>query len=248
MLVTGIGPKGIGGATAKAFASQEPGLLMLASRTPEKMQSVTATIRADYPNTRVETISLDLASQKSIREAVEEIKKLTDRLDILVNNAGAAVYTRQKTAEGIELQFGVNHVGPFLLTNLLLPLLLESAKAGAPGSTRVVSLSSAGHRLSPVRFSDYNLEGHPIPEAEEHFKPLPPMFAKTPADGYNGTVAYAQSKTANILFTLYLQEHLHKRGIASYTLHPGSMVIRSNLGAYIVNPRSLTSEQVSTRN
>jgi NAD(P)-dependent dehydrogenase (short-subunit alcohol dehydrogenase family) len=250
VLVTGIGPKGIGGATARAFASQEPALLILASRTQEKIDSVATNIRAAHPNLRVETVLLDLASQKSIRKAAGEIQKLTDKLDILVNNAAAVVYTRSKTAEGIELQFGVNHVGPFLLTNLLMPLLLKSAETGSPGSTRIVSLTSAGHRLSPVRFSDYNLEGKPIPKEEEPFSPMPPMFAKSAEDGYNGTVAYAQSKTANILFTVYLQEHLHKRGIASYVLHPGSTI--SNTLPSPLEPcgHSLINhpEQASTRN
>jgi NAD(P)-dependent dehydrogenase (short-subunit alcohol dehydrogenase family) len=147
---------------------------------------------------------------------------LTGTLDILVNNAGIVVYTREKTEEGIEWQFGTNHIGPFLFTNLLLPLLQKAADKATPGSTRIVNLSSAGHRLSPIRFSDYNLEGKPIPPEEDHFKPLSPAFARTTEDGYNGIVAYAQSKTANVLFTLYLQEHLRSRGISSYVLHPGS--------------------------
>lgn len=167
-------------------------------------------------------MTLDLASQQSIRDAASEVAKLTSTLDILVNNAGTVVYTRQKTAGGIELQFGANHIGPFLFTNLLLPLMLKAAENAPPGTTRIVNLSSAGHRLSPVRFSDYNLQGKPIPEEEDHHKPLLPAFARTDDTGYNGIVAYAQSKTANVLFTKYLQEHLKDRGIAAYAVHPGS--------------------------
>lgn len=179
-------------------------------------------ISSAYPDVRVDIVLLNLSSQKQIREAAAEVKKLTESLDILVNNAGLTLYTRQKTLEGIELQFGTNHIGPFLFTNLLLPLLLKAAETSTPGSTRIVNLSSAGHRLSPIRFSDYNLEGNPIPPEEDHFKPLNKAFARTTEDGYNGIVAYAQSKTANILFTLYLQEHLRSHGISSYSLHPGS--------------------------
>ncbi len=147
---------------------------------------------------------------------------MTDKLDILVNNAGTCVVTRLKTAEGIDLQFGVNHIGPFLLTNLLLPILENAARDSPPGVTRVVNLSSGGHRLSPMRFHDFNFEGKPVPPDEDHFKPLPGAFSKFTEDGYNGIVTYAMSKTANILFTLYLQPRLLKRGIAAYAIHPGS--------------------------
>lgn len=222
VLITGVGPNGIGEGTAVAFASQKPNLLILASRTGEKLQAVAKKIEDSYPGVRVEIVLLDLSSQKSIREAAASVEKLTDTLNILVNNAGLTIYERRKTAEGIELQFGTNHIGPFLFTNLLLPLLVRAAEKASPGSTRIVNVSSAGHRLSPIRFHDYNLEGKPIPPEEDHYKPLLPAFARTTDDGYNGIVAYAQSKTANILFSLYLQEHLRSRGIASYALHPGS--------------------------
>ncbi|KAK3377357.1 hypothetical protein B0T24DRAFT_666101 [Lasiosphaeria ovina] len=223
ILVTGVSPRGIGHTTALAFASQAPGLLILASRTRSRVQQVADEINEKHPSTRVEIVILDLGSQKAIRDAVAEVGKLTGRLDILVNNAGIVVTSRQATPEGIEQQFGTNHIGPFLLTNLLLPLLLSAAKTNPPGATRVVSLTSAGHRLSPIRFSDYNFEGKPVPPEEDHFKPLPGAFADTTPDGYNGIVTYAQSKTANIIFTLYLQKHLPRLGISPYVLHPGTI-------------------------
>jgi NAD(P)-dependent dehydrogenase (short-subunit alcohol dehydrogenase family) len=229
VLITGVSPKSIGYSTALAFASQQPGLLILASRSLEKMKSVVSSIQESYPGVRVEIVQLDLSSQDSIRSAATAVKQLTDTLDILINNAAAVVYSRQTTAEGIELQFGVNHIGPFLFTNLLLPLMLRAAASSSPGSVRIVNLTSAGHRLSPMRFSDYNLEkeSDSLPDDEKPVSPLPPMFSRvTTDDGYNGTIAYGQSKTANILFTVYLQEHLGKKGIASYVLHPGS---KSNL-------------------
>ena len=135
------------------------------------------------------------------------------------------VYTRQATAEGIELQFGTNHVGPFLFTNLLLPLLRNAAKKPGtpPGATRVVSLSSFAQRISPARFSDYNLtkRNDEVPPEERHVETLSGAFKRETEDGYNGIVAYGQSKTANVLFTVYLQRWLAKEGIAAYTLHPG---------------------------
>ncbi|OIW25578.1 oxidoreductase-like protein [Coniochaeta ligniaria NRRL 30616] len=223
VLITGVGPGGIGGATALAFASQQPKLLILASRTKEKLESVAKEIASSYPGVRVEIVKLDLSSQKDIREAADSVKQLADTLDILVNNAGLTIYERKLTPDGLELQFGTNHIGPFLFTNLLLPLLLKAAEKATPGATRIVSLTSAGHRLSPVRFSDYNLEGKPVPPEEDHVKPLFGAFARE-NNGYNGIVAYAQSKTGNILFTKYLQDHLGSHGIAAYALHPGSVV------------------------
>ncbi|KAK3689110.1 hypothetical protein B0T22DRAFT_528228 [Podospora appendiculata] len=224
ILLTGVSPRGIGATTALAFASQSPALLILASRTRPRVEQVAAEIHAKYPSTRVEIVLLDLSSQTAIRQAAAEVAKLTNKLDILVNNAGVVVTSRRATPEGIELQFGTNHIGPFLLTNLLLPLLRNAAKTNPPGATRVVSLTSAGHRLSPVRFSDYNFEGkEPVPPEEDHFKPLPGAFGKFTPDGYNGIVTYAQSKTANILFTLYLQKYLPKMGIAAYVVHPGTI-------------------------
>ena len=179
-MITGVGPGGIGGATALAFASQKPSLLILASRTKDKLESVAKEIASSYPDVKVEIVKLDLSSQQAVREAAESVKQLTDSLDILVNNAGLTIYERKLTPDGLELQFGTNHSGPFLLTNLLVPLLLNAAEKSAPGETRIVSLTSAGHRLSPVRFSDYNMEGKPIPPEEDHVKPLVGAFGLAP--------------------------------------------------------------------
>ena len=222
VLVTGVSPKGIGSATVLNLASQSPGLLILASRTRARVQEVANQVAEKYPGTRVEIVTLDLGSQKAIRQAAADVAALTDKLDILINNAGIVVTSRQATPEGIEQQFGTNHIGPFLFTNLLLPLLRKAAETNAPGATRIVSLSSAGHRLSPIRFSDYNFEGKEVPPEEDHFKPLPGAFGNCAPDGYNGILAYAQSKTANILFTLYLQKYLPRLGITAYSIHPGS--------------------------
>lgn len=166
-------------------------------------------------------VSLDLSSQGSIRKVAAEISSTVDKLDILINNAGLVVLSRQWTSEKIELQFGTNHIGPFLLTNLLLPLMLKAAKSSKPGSTRIINVSSHGHRLSPIRFHDWNFEGHEIPDEEQPFSQLSGPFGKHTEDGYPGFIAYGQSKMANVLFTVYLQEHLRSKGIMSYALHPG---------------------------
>ncbi|RYP82353.1 hypothetical protein DL770_005612 [Monosporascus sp. CRB-9-2] len=221
VLITGVAPGGVGEGTAVAFASQRPKNLLLVSRTPKNIEAVASSIRAQYPEVSVKVIIMDLASQASIRKAAAAVAEVIDTLDILINNAGATYLHRQWTAEEIEIQFGANHIGPFLFTKLLFPLLEAAASSSLPGSTRIINLSSNGHRLSPVRFHDYNFEGKEIPEEERPFPNLPPAFAKVHDDGYMPTIAYAQSKTANVLFTVYLQKHLKPRGIASYAVHPG---------------------------
>ncbi|KAI0832291.1 retinol dehydrogenase 13 [Hypoxylon sp. FL0890] len=228
VLITGVAPDGVGEGTAIAFASQNPAILILASRTKQKLDTVAESVRESYPGIDVRVVTIDLASQASIRDAASEVSGMISRLDILVNNAGATYNSRHWTAEGIEMQFGANHIGPFLFTRLLFPLLSEAAKQSPPGATRIINLSSHGHRLSTIRFHDYNIENKEVPQGEKPFSPLPSTFARVQDDGYMPTIAYAQSKTANILFTLYLQEHLQKKGIMSYAVHPGG--VSSNLG------------------
>ncbi|KAF9739038.1 hypothetical protein PMIN04_007305 [Paraphaeosphaeria minitans] len=222
VLVTGVSPESIGSSTAVSIASQSPSLLILASRNQSKLNDVTKSIKDAYINVNVQTIALDLMSQDSIRKAASEIAHMTPRIDLIINNAGLMTPKRQLTVEGIEAQFGANHIGHFLLTNLLMPQLLTAAKANAPGITRVVNLTSLGHRLSPVRFHDYNFEGKDVPPEEQH-PPLPLMFAKGTEGAYNGYVSYGQAKTANILFSIQLNRLLNDKGIVSYAVHPGSI-------------------------
>ena len=211
----------VGDGIAVAFASQRPKTLVLVSRTKEKVESVASSIQARFPGVRVEVVLVDLGSQESVRNAAKAVAGLIDTLDLLINNAGATFQHRKWTAERIEIQFGVNHIGPFLFTKLLMPLLEAAARQSPPGSTRIVNLTSHGHRLSPIRFHDYNFEGKEIPEEERPPQNIPPSFAKADDDGYMSTIAYGQSKTANVLFTLYLQRHLKDKGIMSYVVHPG---------------------------
>ena len=220
ILITGISPESIGSSIALSIASQSPSLLILASRTPSKLEQVTNNIKNAYPNANIKTVLLDLMSQESVRKAAAEVIQITDKLDVIINNAGIMTPTRQWTKEGIEAQFGSNHIGHFLFTNLLVPLLVKSVEGSTPGATRVVNLTSLGHRLSPIRFHDHNFEGKEIPEEEKYPGELPPMFRTTTEDGYNGYTAYGQAKTANILYSVSLTEKLGK-GIVSYAVHPG---------------------------
>jgi NAD(P)-dependent dehydrogenase (short-subunit alcohol dehydrogenase family) len=201
--------------------------LLLLSRTKERLDTVAERLRERYPGVNIKTIILDLGSQQSIRQAAGEVASTISKLHILINNAGAMMIHRGWTTENawspekIDMQFAANHIGPFLLTNLLLPLLFEAAKDAAPGETRIITLASGAHAISPIRFHDWNVEGKDIPPEEQFRAGLPPVFARKLDDGYLPIVAYGQSKTANILFTVYLQKFLPAKGIAAYSLHPG---------------------------
>lgn len=224
MVITGVGPNSLGEALALAIGSQQPAKLFLASRTEAKVQQVADKVRELSPTTSVEAVTLNLASQKSIHAVASKIQSQVDRVDILINNAGMMVLEKETTEEGIEIQFGTNHVGHFLFTNLLMDQMKNAAKSSASGSTRIVNVTSAGHRLSPLRFHDYNFEGKEVPVDERPPDGLSPMFSPA-AGGYNGWLAYGQSKTANILFTVYLTQHLASAGIVSYSVHPGCKLL-----------------------
>ncbi|KAJ5668923.1 Short-chain dehydrogenase [Penicillium macrosclerotiorum] len=222
VIITGVGPNSLGEALALAIGSQNPAKLILASRTEAKVQQVAEKVRQASRGISVETVALNLASQKSIHAATSKIQALVDRVDTLINNAGMMVLDKESTEEGIEIQFGTNHIGHFLFTNLLMQQMKAASKDSDKGSTRIVNVTSAGHRLSPIRFHDYNFEGKEVPIDERPPEGLPPMFSPT-AGGYNGWLAYGQSKCANILFTVYLSQHLTSAGIVSYSVHPGSI-------------------------
>lgn len=132
----------------------------MASRSKENLDSVITEIKKGFPHVAIQAVIVDLSSQSSGRRAAEEINKLAQQIDVLVNNAGiTASERRYLSSEGIEMPFATNHIGQFLLTNLVLGKLQSAAKRFHPGSVRIVNVSSWGHRFSPVRFSDYNLDG-----------------------------------------------------------------------------------------
>jgi NAD(P)-dependent dehydrogenase (short-subunit alcohol dehydrogenase family) len=135
---------------------------------------------------------LDLASLQSVRDFSERTLEEEPRIDILINNAGVMIPPYATTKEGFELQFGVNHLGHFLLTNLLLERIKE-APAG-----RILNLSSRGHRRGKINFADLQSK-----------------------QSYSRMGAYAQSKLANILFTQTLAKKLKETNVTTYSLHPG---------------------------
>ncbi|KAH7026786.1 short chain dehydrogenase/ reductase-like protein [Macrophomina phaseolina] len=220
--ITGIAKDGLGGATASAIAKHGPALLILISRTQSKIDEVIAEIKAINPHANVKSVLVDLLSQASVRSAADEVKNLTTRIDLLINNAGFTIFKRKWSPEGIEAHLAGNHLGPFLLTNLLMDRLLAAAEASPRGTTRVINLSSMTHVISPFRFHDYNIESKPVPPEEDlQADGWPKEIVQATQDGYMGFPAYAQSKTANILFTIELNRRFSDKGLVSYSVHPG---------------------------
>ena len=187
-VVTGANT-GVGYETVRVLA-ERGATVVLACRSEEKARVAARRLKAG----RVETARLDLASLAEIRRAAEEIGARHGRIDLLINNAGVMDTPYGATADGFELQLGINHLGHFALTGLLLPALLA-----APGS-RVVNVSSLAHRRGRMNFADLGYT--------RHYKP---------------NAAYCRSKLANLLFTFALQRRLVAVGASTIALaaHPG---------------------------
>jgi len=193
-LVTG-GSSGLGQETARVLADRGAHVILTARDVP-KGEAVAAGIRASTGNPRLEVEELELGSLKDIRGFASRFLARHPTLHVLVNNAGVMACPQSKTADGFELQFGSNHVGHFLMTCILAPALLR----GAP--SRVASVSSRGHHMSPVVFDDIQFERRP----------------------YDKWRAYGQSKTANVLFAVGLERRLGARGVHVNALHPGGIM------------------------
>ena len=224
VVITGVSPNSLGAALAHSLAPHSPRHLILASRNLSNLSAVSSSLLSLYPELRLSLVPIELASQKSVRKAAAQIKDiLRDEggLDVLFNNAGVNVKERRETEEGVELQFGVNHVGGFLLTNCLMGFLIK-------GGGRAVMTSSEGHRISPVRLSDWNLQaGRNIPVDEEPRRGLPEGILRGKG-GYEPFVAYGQSKTANILFAVAINETLKGR-VRGLAVHPGGEIVLTRL-------------------
>jgi NAD(P)-dependent dehydrogenase (short-subunit alcohol dehydrogenase family) len=196
-LVTGANT-GIGKATAHALAVRG-GRVLVACRSEGKAQPAIAEIVAATGNPFVEFLPLDLADLSSVRAAAESVLAEPHPLHVLVNNAGVAGQ-RGITADGFELAFGVNHLGHFLLTMLLLPRLRESEGA------RIVNVSSDSHYQAKA--IDYEV-------------------LRTPTPTVTGLREYGVSKLCNVLFTQELARRVDASDVAAYALHPG--VIASDI-------------------
>ena len=201
VLVTGASA-GLGQETARALAAHGASVL-LAVRDLAKGEAAVAAIREEVPEARLELREVDLASLASVRAFAWAMLADHDRLDVLIANAGVMACPQGTTVDGFETQFGTNHLGHFVLVNALAPLLV----AGAP--SRVVVLSSAGHRFSDVDLDD-------------------PGFDHTPYDAW---AAYGRAKTANVLFAVELDRRLRDRGVRAFAVHPGAII--TELGRHL---------------
>jgi NAD(P)-dependent dehydrogenase (short-subunit alcohol dehydrogenase family) len=213
-----IANKVIGGSTAEAIAEHSPKLLILSGRSKSKVDEVIGKVKSSHPHVNCRYLHLDLSSQKSVRAAAQEVESYTDvpQIDILINNAGIMnVPERILSEDGIEMQFATNHIGHFLFTNLILNKLIASANESAKGATRVINVSSRGVWFSPVRFSDINFT-KPMDQLPESERPDPTVlkdsfFEINMTGTYHGILAYGQSKSANVLFSLSLTNQLYEK-------------------------------------
>ena len=189
VLVTGA-TSGIGRATAVGLAKMGAHVA-IAGRDRTRTEDTAVQIRA-VGGGQVDVFVADVSAQSEVRRLAAEVLQRLPRLDVLINNVGGFWNTRHVTADGLERTFAINHLAPFLLTDLLLDLLKKSAPS------RVVNVSSAVHSMGRIDFDD--LQGE---------------------RSYSGSRAYNQSKLANVLFTYELVRRLQGTSITANVLHPG---------------------------
>ncbi|KAI1772533.1 putative short-chain dehydrogenase [Hypoxylon cercidicola] len=246
ILVTGVNRRGIGFSTAQAFASQSPAHLILASRTPSKIQESIDALKADYPDVDYRPLILDLSRQKAVRAAAAEFLSWSDvpTLDILVNSAGVMnIPERTISEDGIEMHFATNHIGHFLFTCLVMPKLLRAAERSPRGATRVVNVSSGSPAIAQMRWSDMNFEkrNRDLPADEQPDFAFQRRWDEEDVEerSYLPLEAYSQSKVANVLFGIGANARLYaSHGVLSLALHPG--VIRTELGR-VALPKTLAA-------
>lgn len=189
-LVTGS-TDGIGKETALGLA--RAGLrVFVHGRSKPKVEAAIAELAAQVPDAQLEGVSFDLGSMASIRRAFGELGERLDTLHVLVNNAGIFSPERVITGDGIEMTLAVNHVGHYLLTELLMPAMRKAEGA------RVITVSSIAHTRGRIHLEDLTLE-----------------------KAYTGYAAYAQSKLANVMHALDLAAAHDPKELAAYCLHPG---------------------------
>lgn len=201
ILVTGVSA-GLGVETARSLAAHGADVVG-AARDLRKAETATTQVRRDAAANggSFELVALNLASLKSVRECADELLDGGQFLDAVIANAGVMATPFGHTADGFEMQFGTNHLGHFVLVNRIAPLLRKGS--------RLINLSSAGHRYSNVDLDD-------------------PNFDRT---AYEPFVSYGRSKTANILFAVAFDRRHRGRGVCAAAVHPG--VIETELARYV---------------
>lgn len=214
VVITG-GNSGIGLVAARELA-RLGARIVLACRDSDKTRAAVAEISAAGAVPAI-NLPVDLASLDSVRALAESVLAACPRIDVLINNAGLFPSTQQKTVDGFEMQFGVNHLSHFLLTALLRERLVASAPA------RVITVSSMLHKRGKIDFDSFRGVAR-----------------------YSANAAYAQSKLANVLFALELAEQLADTGVTSNVLHPGGVatditrdlpwLVRKLIGLVFITP------------
>ncbi|KAL0931117.1 ww domain-containing oxidoreductase [Colletotrichum truncatum] len=204
ILVTGAS-QGIGIETARALHATGA-TVYLGVRDLTRGQQAIDDIRSSNPTSKggLHLLEVSLDSLASVRKAAKEFFTQSTKLNILVLNAGAMCHVKSKTVDGFETTFGTNHLGHFLLFQLLKPALLASSTPEF--HSRVVCVSSLAHRASEIRFDDYNFD----------------------SGDYNEVTAYGQSKTANIYLANEIERRYGSNGLHALSLHPGSIVTNIN--------------------
>ncbi|KAF8891618.1 hypothetical protein CPB84DRAFT_1848908 [Gymnopilus junonius] len=199
ILTTGVSPGSLGAAFLEYIAKAQPALLILAGRDWTKTEKTALPITTANPGVKTRFLKVDLSSLQSVRTAATEVNSWSDVpvIDVLVNSAGIMAVEYGLSVDGFERHLASNHLGHFLLTNLIINKILASM------TPRIVNITSSGHRFSPFRFKDYNFDG-----------------GRT----YHPWRGYGQSKTANVLMALSLADKLGKRGLLAFSVHPGGIL------------------------
>lgn len=211
IVITGANT-GLGFETARAMVANGADVV-LCSRGAENGAKAVQTIKDQYPNAKITTEVLDLGSHASIRSFANAYTESSRPINVLINNAGVMACPRTETSDGLEQQLGVNHVGHFLLTTSLLPILEKSGTEKEPA--RVINVSSMGNGLfappEGVNLDDFNAE-----------------------KSYDQWVRYGESKLANILFTLELNNRMKeaRKPVISIAIHPGA-ILGTELARYM---------------
>lgn len=198
-VITGAS-SGLGRESARALAAAGAHVV-LAARNADALGSTCDWVRTEVPGAQVSSVVVDLASLASVRAAAPQIAAVAPVVDVLMNNAGVMFTPFGHTQDGFETQFGTNHLGHFTLTILLRTQFAEG--------TRIVNLSSEGHRLADIDLDDPNWRHR----------------------DYDKFAAYGAAKTANILHAVALDQRLRGRGIRAFAVHPG--MVATNLARHM---------------
>ncbi|KAI0165515.1 NAD(P)-binding protein [Xylariaceae sp. FL1272] len=196
-LLTGPSPGSIGAECVVSLAAEAPAMLILLGRSKVKIQPTIDAVKAVDAKIEIRTVEVELSSLDSVRAAAKTIlyDDSITKIDVVINNAGIMACPKKLTRDGIESQFAINHLSHFLLTNLIMP------KIQHPGG-RLINVTSSAHRYQGVRFLDPNFSA---------------------PDSYSEFGAYGQAKSANILFSVALNQRLAARGVRAFAPTPGSV-------------------------